>query len=117
MQREANKTAVLYWLHLKDDTDVFTQGYVSVTTRLIEIRFKEHCTKFFNYYNPYNPLHLAFAKYGVENIVITRLCVCTEKEAYNLEKTFRPFEYMGWNSAQGGKLSQTALKIIKSKCS
>lgn len=115
MLREENKTAVLYWLHLKDDTDVFTQGYVGVTTRLINIRFKEHCAKFYNNYNQYNPLHLAFTKHGVENIVLTRLCVCTEKQAYELEKMFRPFEYMGWNTAQGGKLSQSALNVLYRK--
>lgn len=112
MLRDENKIAVLYWMHLKDDTDVFTQGYVGVTTRLIEVRFKEHCSRFYNSYNPFNPLHLALAKHGVENIVITRLCVCTEKEAYQLEKMFRPYEYMGWNAAQGGKLSHSALQVI-----
>lgn len=115
MLRNTSKTAVVYWMHLKDDTDVFTQGYVGVTTRLIEIRFREHCGRFKNSYNPYNPLHLAFSKHGIDSVVITRLCVCTEKEAYELEKMLRPFEYMGWNSAQGGKLSPTALNIIKSK--
>jgi predicted GIY-YIG superfamily endonuclease len=110
-----DKIAAVYWLHLKDDTDVFTQGYVGVTTRLIEVRFKEHCSKFMNSYNPYNPLHLAFAKHGIENIVITRLCVCNEKEAYNIEKIFRPFEYMGWNSAQGGKFSPKVIEIIHRK--
>lgn len=107
-----HKTAVLYWLHLKDSTDVFTQGYVGVTTRLIQTRFREHCSRFHSSYDPYNPLHLAFAQYGVENIVITRLCVCQEKEAYELEKLFRPFEYMGWNTAEGGKFSSKAIQII-----
>lgn len=112
MLHKSDNIAALYWMHLKDDTDVFTQGYVGVTRRLIDIRFKEHCAKFYNNYNQYNPLHLAFTKHGVENIVLTRLCVCTEKQAYELEKIFRPFEYMGWNTAQGGKLSQSALQVI-----
>lgn len=112
MQPNENKTAVVYWLHLKDDTDVFTQGYVGVTTRLIDIRFKEHCSKFYNAYNPYNPLHLAFAKHGLESIVKTRLCVCDEKQAYELERILRPFEYMGWNTVQGGKLSPKVIEIM-----
>lgn len=112
-----HKTAVLYWLHLKEHTDVFTQGYVGVTTRLIDIRFKEHCSRFHNSYNPYNPLHIAFAQYGIENIIKTRLCVCPASQVYQLEEVFRPFEYMGWNTAEGGKFSSTAVKIIKSKCS
>lgn len=107
-----DKTAILYWLHLSSHTDVFTQGYVGVTTRLIDIRFKEHCSRFYNSYNPYNPLHLAFAEHGIENILKTRLCVCSANEVYDIEKIFRPFEYMGWNSAQGGKISQSAIQAI-----
>ncbi len=112
MLHNPEKVAVLYWLHLSSHTDVFTQGYVGVTTRLIDIRFKEHCSRFYNSYNPYNPLHLAFAEHGIENIVKTRLCVGSVDEVYDIEKVFRPFEYMGWNSAQGGKISQSALQAI-----
>lgn len=115
MLDNANKTAIIYWMHLKGDTDIFTQGYVGVTTRLIDIRFKEHCNRFYNSYNPYNPLHLAFAEHGVESIVITRLCVCEEKKAYELEKILRPFEYMGWNTAEGGKFSPKARETIYRK--
>lgn len=109
------KVAAVYWLHLKNDTDVFTQGYVGVTTRLIDIRFREHCNKFKSSYNPYNPLHLAFAQYGIDAIVRTRLCVCDVKQAYELERILRPFEYMGWNTVEGGKLSKSAIEIINRK--
>ena len=112
MPLETEKVAVLYWLHLADYTDVFTQGYVGVTTRSIDVRFKEHCSRYNNSYNSYNPLHLAFNKYGTENIIKTRLCVSTAREIYEIEKIFRPFEYMGWNTAQGGKLSQSALYVM-----
>ncbi len=112
MLHNPEKVAVLYWLHLKESTDVFTQGYVGVTTRLIDVRFKEHCNKFNNSYNPYNPLHLAFAEHGIQNIVKTRLCVCDVKRAYELEKIFRPFEYMGWNTVEGGKLSPQVIQIM-----
>lgn len=119
MQRDEHKSekvAAVYWLHLKNDTDVFTQGYVGVTTRLIDIRFKEHCKKFNSSYNPYNPLHLAFAQYGIDAIVRTRLCVCDESQAYYIEKLFRPFEYMGWNTAEGGKLPNSIKdKLIKAR--
>jgi hypothetical protein len=115
MLANQQKVAVLYWLHLKDSTDVFTQGYVGVTTRSIDVRFKEHCSRFNNSYNPYNPLHLAFAEHGIENILKTRLCVCLADEVYKLEKLFRPFEYMGWNTVEGGKLSPKAIEIMNRK--
>jgi hypothetical protein len=115
LQRNTEKVAAVYWLHLKNDTDVFTQGYVGVTTRLIDIRFREHCNKFKSSYNPYNPLHLAFAQYGIDAIIRTRLCVCNIKQAYELERILRPFEYMGWNTVEGGKLSKSAIEIINRK--
>ena len=115
MLHNTEKVAAVYWLHLKEHTDVFTQGYVGVTTRLIDIRFKEHCFKFNNSYNQYNPLHLAFSQYGIDSIVVTRLCVCPVKQAYEIEKLFRPFEYMGWNTSEGGKISRRAAEIITRK--
>jgi hypothetical protein len=115
MLHNPEKVAVLYWLHVKEHTDVFTQGYVGVTTRSIEIRFKEHCSRFNNSYNPYNPLHLAFAQHGPENILRTRLCVADASEIYKVEELFRPFEYMGWNTAQGGRISPKVIEIIHRK--
>ncbi len=107
--------ATLYWLHLESHNDAFLDGYIGVTTRSIDVRFKEHCSRFNNSYNLYNPLHQAFSKYGIENILKTRLCVCDIKEAYELERVFRPFEYTGWNTVQGGKVSPIALEIIRRK--
>lgn len=110
-----NKTAVLYWLHLKEHTDVFTQGYVGVTTRLIDIRFKEHCKKFKNSYNMNNPLHIAFETYGIDNIVKTRLCVSDVDKAYEMEKLFRPLQYMGWNTVEGGKFPSSVIDMLYRK--
>lgn len=114
-QDDSEKVATLYWLHLIDHTDIFTQGYVGVTTRSIDTRFKEHCNKFKSSYNLYSPLHQALTKYGIENIVKTRLYICSVKEAYELEKLFRPFEYMGWNTVEGGKLPSSVIDIIRKK--
>jgi hypothetical protein len=115
LQPNIEKVATVYWLHLKEHTDIFTQGYIGVTTRLIDIRFREHCSRFKSSYSNYNPLHLAFAQYGLENIIRTRLCVCSVREAYEVERLFRPFEYMGWNTTEGGKVSKMALEIINRK--
>lgn len=114
MQRE-DKTAVLYWLHLKEHTDVFTQGYVGVTTRLIDIRFREHCSKFKSSYNTNNPLHIAFDTYGIDNIVKTRLCVSDVDKAYEMEKLFRPLQYMGWNTVEGGKFPSSVIDMLYRK--
>lgn len=109
------KTATVYWLHLKEYTDVTSQGYIGVTSRSSNLRFNEHCNKFKNAYSYYNPLHLAFANYGLENIIKTDLYNFDLEQCYELECILRPFDYIGWNSVQGGKLSPTALEIIKRK--
>jgi len=110
-----DKAAIVYWLHTRDCTDVFTQGYVGVTTRSIKIRFKEHLSKFKSSYNPSNPLHCAFVNIGLENIIATEIYSCTIQDAYNIEIILRPFDYIAWNTVQGGKVSSTALEIINRK--
>lgn len=110
-----DKAAVVYWLHTRDCTDVFTQGYIGVTTRSVKIRFKEHLSKFKSSYNPNNPLHIAFVNAGLDNIMITEVHSCTAEEAYSIEIILRPFDYIGWNTVQGGKLSPAVIGIIKRK--
>lgn len=107
-----NKTATVYWLHLKEHTNILNEGYVGVTTRSINIRFKEHCSRYRNSYNQHSALHLAFATHGLENIIKTELYSCDIKEAYEIECILRPFDYIGWNSVQGGKLSPSVLEMI-----
>jgi hypothetical protein len=108
------KTSYVYWLHLKEHTDVFLEGYVGVTTRSIDIRVKEHISKFKSSYNSHNPLHLALSTSNLDSLIITRLCVCSESEAYYIEKLFRPFEFMGWNTSEGGKLPDSIRYKINS---
>ena len=110
-----DKVAVVYWLHTKDCTDVFTQGYVGVTARSVKIRFKEHLSKFKSSYNPYNPLHIAFLNVGLDNIILTEVHSCKVEDAYYIETILRPFDYIGWNTVQGGKLSPAVIGIIKRK--
>jgi hypothetical protein len=98
------KTAYVYWLHLKEHTDVFSEGYVGVTTREIEVRFKEHCRKAKSTSSSYSALHTVLNEYAIEDIIISRLCVCTAAQAYYIESIFRPFKNMGWNTSEGGKL-------------
>ena len=110
-----DKEAVVYWLHTVDCTDVFTQGYIGVTTRSVKIRFREHINKFRSSYNSYNPLHLAFLNVGLPNIILSELHSCLAEDAYCLEKMFRPYDGIGWNSVQGGKLSPTVIGMLKRK--
>jgi hypothetical protein len=111
----SDKPAIVYWLHTIDCTDVFTQGYVGVTTRSAKTRFREHLSKFKIAYNPYNPLHIAFLSAGVENIILTEIHSCKSEDAYSMEMILRPFDYIGWNAVQGGKLSPTVIGMIRRK--
>ena len=87
----------LYWIHHKDHTDMFNQGYVGVSKNT-EARFQRH-----NKYSDNQHLKAAIKKYGWDNLVKQIVLIGEEKYCYNLELKIRPNEQIGWNIAPGGK--------------
>ena len=87
----------LYWIHHKDHTDMFNQGYVGVSKNT-ETRFQRH-----NKYSDNQHLKAAIKKYGWDNLVKQIVLIGEEKYCYNLELKIRPNEQIGWNIAPGGK--------------
>lgn len=92
------KLHYVYWYHLEEHTDKFTQGYIGVTVNL-HVRHRTHMQK-----TPQRVsiLNKAFKKYGEQKIKRTILFTGTKKAAYSLEKILRPTETIGWNLAIGG---------------
>ena len=78
--------AVLYWLHLPDEVDVFTQGYVGVASDIAR-RLKQHKHCFKNIWH---------------KVVVNQLVVSTQSYCFDLEKKLRPKRNIGWNKAIGG---------------
>lgn len=112
--RESNPDKVVYevyWVHLKDHTDITSQGYVGITCQGVRTRFYKHVAEAaknsFNYV-----FHKALRKYGGEDLIVDVICICEEDYAKYLENSLRPKSYIGWNVAEGGKGNTQALRSI-----
>jgi hypothetical protein len=78
--------AVLYWLHLPDEADVFTQGYVGVATDITK-RLRSHKHRFKSIW---------------DRVVVKQLVVSTPAYCFDLEEKLRPSRNIGWNKSTGG---------------
>lgn len=97
--------AEVYWIHLPEHTDMFSEGYIGVTRNTAKSRFRGHVqssklTKGKNYY-----MTNVIKKYGKESLVVETLVICEEDYAYEVEAKLRPTTHIGWNVAIGGAKS------------
>lgn len=94
--------AEVYWIHLPEHTDMFSEGYIGVTRNNAKERFKSHI----NAANLNKKKHLkisyAIKKYGAENLIVETLVICSDEYALDLEIKLRPTSEIGWNLAPGG---------------
>ena len=92
--------ACVYWLHLPEHNDMFSEGYIGVSVD-VGSRFKDHIRRCKSriHKNPY--LNNVFEKYE-ERLVCSVILVGTEQYCYNLEQKLRPNKRIGWNLAEGG---------------
>ena len=107
----------IYWLHLKEHSNIFTQGYIGITCNL-DKRIKEHKravnTKSKKNYHITNAIKL----YGWDNILIDVLSECDHlEEALKIENKYRPKANIGWNTMAGGGNGYKLSKITKNKIS
>lgn len=93
--------AEVYWIRDKNHTDIFSQGYVGVTSKTAVERYKEH-TKTANSKSGKSIVHKVIKARGSDNLVVETVCICEEDYAYDLENKLRPIEYIGWNQNVGG---------------
>ena len=86
----------LYWIHHKNHTDMFSQGYVGVSKNP-KARWFRHSR-----YSDNQHLKAAIKKYGWDNLVKEVVLIGEETYCYNLETKIRPTKQIGWNIAEGG---------------
>ena len=97
----------LYWCHLEEHTDPFTQGYIGITKHLKE-RIQQH---FRNDNKLDDEFQKAINSYGKEKIKVTVLKSSLDKDiAYNFERHYRPENNIGWNTSKGGAWSDSCVK-------
>lgn len=107
--------AEVYWIHLPEHTDVFTQGYVGFTSKTTTERFNEHLKYVSSERQGRNRYHLynAIRKYGVDQLVVTTLVICEDDYGLELEFKLRPTENIGWNMVVGGKAPMLGREMSK----
>ncbi len=94
--------AEVYWIHLPEHTDMFAQGYIGVTSKTAQERYKVHVAKALCKTTKKGYLHNVIKKYGKDNLIVETICICEDDYAYDLENKLRPTHSIGWNLATGG---------------
>lgn len=95
--------AEVYWIHLPEHTDMFSQGYIGFTAGTTVKRWKEHCrdSKRSDGGGCYK-LYRALLKHGHDNFIVDTLCICENDYGLWLENKLRPTANIGYNLAVGG---------------
>lgn len=96
--------AEVYWVHLPQHTDMFTQGYVGVTSKTAKERFAGHRREAESR-KEYERYHFSRAinKYGADNLIVDTIVIASASYCYDLEFKLRPEANIGWNMAPGGQ--------------
>lgn len=94
--------ACVYWIHRPEHTDVFTQGYVGVTSKTAQERYKVHVDTSNAKSSRKSVVHKAIKSIGKDNLIVDTICIAEEWYCYDLENKLRPDKSIGWNVAIGG---------------
>jgi len=101
--------AFVYWLHLPEHTDMFTEGYIGFTSNTVKKRLKTHFSdmnreKCYNY-----PLYNNLRKYG-DSIVVDTLVQGSTEYCLDIEYKLRNSPKIGWNLLVGGQKGSLGVK-------
>ena len=91
----------VYWIRHKNHNDLFTQGYIGVTSNFKE-RIRQHFKNSKGGYHTDKILSKAINKYGKDQIIIESVVLGDSEYCYDLEKKLRPKNFIGWNMCIGG---------------
>lgn len=94
--------AEVYWIHLPEHTDMFTEGYIGITSKTAEERLKSHIKESKRKDRKKYRIHNAIAKYK-ESLILETLVICEDDYAIELEAKLRPIPRTGWNTVAGGQ--------------
>lgn len=89
------RQAVVYWIHLPNETDIAVEGYVGVSCQFAQ-RLNAHKTGYGN-----KNVRKHFAE-SVGDVVVEVVFEGIEDECYAFELSLRPTRMIGWNVAEGG---------------
>lgn len=83
----------VYWLHLKDHTDPYSEDYIGISTQAHIRRSKKGTSR---------KMHRIVNEYGKEAILCDVLFEGTPEECVAKEIAYRPYKGIGWNIHTGG---------------
>lgn len=95
--------AELYWIRTPEMTDMFTEGYVGMSTVSARARWSAHRASAKLESKSHLPIYRAFRKYGADNLVMSVIVVGPDDYITDMEIKLRPHEGIGWNCAMGGQ--------------
>lgn len=102
---------LVYWIHNKEQKNIFEEGYIGITNNFNQRMFSH---KSFSKKSDY-PIYNAIKKYGWDNIVKEILLISDENYCKLIEKQLRPTKRIGWNLSEGGNLPPNFKGIKQSK--
>lgn len=111
--------AELYWIRTPEMTDMFSEGYIGMSTLSAKRRWAGHKAAAKVPEKQHLPIYRAFAKYGVDGLVLQVLVSGPDDYITALETQLRPTEGIGWNCAAGGQdtgKGRTQSEAHKQKC-
>lgn len=90
----------VYWIHLPEQSDVASQGYVGITDNFEQRMFAhKSCAKS----GKNEILYKAIRKYGWNLLIKEIIVIGDEEYCKNLERKLRPKPRIAWNIAIGGE--------------
>lgn len=105
--------AFVYWIHLPEHTDMFSEGYVGFTNGTVEKRWKQHISD--SKRSPHVMFYKALKKYQ-DKLIIDTLVEGAAEYCLDLEYKLRPSEKIGWNTFTGGSKGSLGVKRSKESC-
>jgi hypothetical protein len=106
------KEAVVYWIHLKEHTDIFNQGYIGVSTKFKD-RARRHKNKLLKNKHENKHLQNACDLYDIRNLIWDIVLISKEDYCYKIENKLRPNKNIGWNLEKGGiKAPDTTGRVL-----
>lgn len=94
--------AEVYWLRLPEHTDMFSEGYIGITSKTTKERFRTHLKEANRKDRKKYRIHNALAKYK-DIVIVETLVICDDDYAIDLEAKLRPDPKIGWNTVAGGQ--------------
>lgn len=105
--------AELYWIRTPEMSDMFSEGYIGMSTISARHRWNAHKAASKVPEKQHLPIYRAFHKHGAEGLVMQVLVSGPDDYITDLEAKLRPDVGIGWNCAQGGQATGKGRKASK----